>query len=156
MEPRIEELEFKKLIGMRLEMSLSNNKTSDLWRQFMPRRNEIKNRASSDYVSLQNYGENWDFSPDKRFEKWALVEVSGVSDVPESMETYDLHGGKYAVFNHQGPASEAPKLMRYIFGEWLPKSNYSLDDREHFEILPEGYNPVDPQAKEEIWVPIRE
>ena len=137
-------------------MSLSDNKTPDLWRQFMPRRREVKNRVSKDFISLQNYGENWDFSPAKRFEKWALVEVSSMTDVPDNMETYNLRGGKYAVFSHQGPAGEAPKTMRYIFGEWLPKSKYTLDDREHFEVLPEGYNPMDSQATEEIWVPIEE
>jgi AraC family transcriptional regulator len=154
MEPGIEELKPKKLIGMRMEMSLSDNKTPDLWRQFMPRRGEIKNRVSNDFISLQNYGESWDFSPDKRFEKWAVVEVSSMVDVPPNMKTYDLRGGKYAVFTHQGPASEAPKTMGYIFSEWIPKSQFTLDKREHFEVLPEGYNPMDPEAKEEIWVPI--
>jgi AraC family transcriptional regulator len=83
------------------------------------------------------------------------VEVSSMADVPSDMEIYDLQGGKYAVFNHQGPASEASKTMRYIFGEWIPNSEYTLDDREHFEVLPEGYNPMDPQATEEIWVPVK-
>jgi len=45
--------------------------------------------------------------------------------------------------------------MRYIFGEWLPKSGYTLDDREHFEILFEGYNPVDSEATEDIYIPVR-
>jgi AraC family transcriptional regulator len=72
------------------------------------------------------------------------------------MEKYSLKGGTYAVFTYQGIASDAPKIMRYIFGEWLPKSIYITDIREHFETLPESYNPLDPQAKEDIWVPIKE
>ena len=144
-----------KLIGIRMKMSLSDNKTAELWRQFIPRRSEVKNRISTSYISMQNYGENWHFSPDALFEKWAAVKVSSFSKVPSDMETYLLPGGKYAVFIHNGPASEAPKIMKYIFREWLPESNYILDNREHFEILPEGYNPLDPQAKEEIWIPIK-
>ena len=116
----------------------------------MPRRGEVKNRVSNDFVSLQKYGRNWYFFPGKRFEKWALVEISSIVDVPSDMEIYDLRDGKYAVFNHQGPASEVLKTMRYIIGEWIPKSEYTLDDREHFEVLTEGYNPMDPQATEEI------
>jgi AraC family transcriptional regulator len=85
-----------------------------------------------------------------------VVEVSAFSDVPHEMETCSLQGGKYAVFTHHGPASAAPKTMQYIFGQWLPRSVYSLDNREHFEILPEGYSPVDPNASEEIWVPIKD
>lgn len=37
MEPRIETLEPKKLIGMRLKMTLVNDKTAALWQRFMPR-----------------------------------------------------------------------------------------------------------------------
>ncbi|MBU3916297.1 GyrI-like domain-containing protein [bacterium] len=155
MEPRIEIIKPKKLVGIRIEMSLSNNRTSELWQTFMPRRTEIKNRLTSDFISMQNYGENWNFSPNSLFEKWATVEVSSFAEVPHSMEQYLLHGGRYAVFIHHGPASEAAKTMQYIFGQWFPKSKYILDSREHFEILPADYSPVDTKATEEIWVPIK-
>ena len=95
------------------------------------------------------------FSPTNVFEKWAVVEVSTHNDVPVGMESYSLPGGQYAVFIHNGPASAAPKTMRHIFGKWLPDSEYELDDRGHFEILPEGYDPLDQQAHEEVWIPIR-
>ena len=156
MEPRIEVLKSKMLIGIHMEMSLSNNKTAELWREFMPRRAEVKNRLSTDLISMQSYGENWTFSPEELFEKWATVEVSSFDEVPPNMGTYLLEGGKYAVFIHHGPASAAAKTMQYIFSDWLPKSSYHLDNREHFEILPEGYNPIDPEAKEEIWIPIKD
>lgn len=156
MEPRIEMLKPKRLIGIHMEMSLSNNKTAELWQQFMPRRAEVKNRLTADFISMQKYGENWNFSPDSLFEKWATVEVSSFAEVPPNMETYLLQGGKYAVFLHRGPASAAVKTMQYIFGQWLTKSAYVLDNREHFEILPDGYSPVDTNATEEIWVPIKQ
>jgi len=156
MEPRIEILELKKLIGIRMEMSLSNNKTTELWQQFMPRRGEIKNRLTTDFISMQKYGENWAFAPDSLFEKWATVEVLSFAELPPNMETYLIQGGKYAVFIHHGPASAAAKTMQYIFSEWLPKSTYTLDNREHFEVLPDDYSPVDPNAKEEIWIPIKD
>jgi AraC family transcriptional regulator len=154
MEPIIKILEPKKLVGIRMEMSLSNNKTADLWQKFMPRRAEVKNRLTADFISMQNYGENWNFAPDSLFEKWATVEVTSFAEVPHDMETYLLQSGRYAVFIHNGPASKAAKTMQYIFSQWLPKSKFILDKREHFEILPEGYSPVDPKAKEEIWVPV--
>lgn len=156
MEQKIEKLEPKKLIGIHMEMSLSDNKTGELWQQFMPRRSEVKNRTTSDFISMQNFREGWNFSPIATFEKWATVEVSSFNEVPTKMETYLMEGGKYAVFVHHGPASEATKTMQYIFGQWLPGSKYEFDNREHFEVLPEGYNPLDPQAKEEIWVPIKD
>jgi AraC family transcriptional regulator len=72
------------------------------------------------------------------------------------MESYLLQGGKYAVFIQHGPAVAVVKTMQYIFGDWLPKSAYQIDNREHFEVMPEGYSPVDPEAKEEIWIPIKD
>ncbi len=156
MEPRIEILKSKKLIGIRKEMSLANNKTAELWQEFMPRRAEVKDRLTADYISMQKYGKDWNFSPDSPFEKWAAVEAASFEDIPSNMESYILQGGKYAVFIHRGPASAAAKTMQYIFADWLPKSSFELDDREHFEVLPEGYSPVDPEAQEEIWVPVKE
>lgn len=155
MEPRIERLNPKKLVGIYMDMSLSDNRTADLWRQFMPRRHHIINRSSTDYISTQMYGENWDFSPDAVFRKWAAAEVLSFDDVPTGMEGFMLEGGLYAVFIHHGPANKAPETMRYIFGSWLPQSPYALDNREHFEVLPEQYNPMDPNAREEVWIPIR-
>ena len=156
MTPEIEILESRKLIGIRIKMSLADNKTAALWQQFMPRRAEIKNRVNTDFISMQNYGESWTFSPDAVFEKWAVVEVSSFDDVPSGMETYVLQGGRYAVFIHKGPADRAVQTMQYIFGQWLPESKYLLDNREHFEILPENYSPMDRDATEEIWIPVKD
>jgi len=157
MESRIELIKPKKLIGMHMEMSLANNRTAELWQKFMPRRKEIKNRINSDYISMQVYEEYREnlFAPNTLFKKWAVVEVSTFDELPEGMETYSLPGGMYAVFIHNGPAATFPKTMQYIFGIWFPESEYELDNREHFEILPENYNPADPNAREEVWIPIK-
>ena len=154
MEPRVELLKSTKLIGIHMKMSLAKNKTAELWQKFMTRRAEVRNRSTRDYISMQRYGKDWHFSPEAPFQKWAAVEVSSFSEVPHDMDTYTLSGGLYAVFVHQGPASAAVKTMQYIFGQWLPGSHYRLDSREHFEILPDGYNPLDSSAQEEIWVPV--
>ena len=147
----------KKLVGIHTTMSLVDNATAHLWQTFMPRRHEVKHRVSTDYISMQVYTEMEPgmFSPTTTFEKWAVVEVAALEDIPQGMAGYTLEGGMYAVFDHKGPASHAPKVMRYIFGEWLPASEFELDHREHFEVLPEGYDPMDSNAEEEIWVPVR-
>jgi len=96
------------------------------------------------------------FTPETPFEKWAAVEVSDHSDIPPGMEPYTLQGGKYAVFVHRGPASSFAKTSNYIFGVWLPHATYELDSREHFELLGATYRPDDPDAEEEVWIPIRQ
>jgi AraC family transcriptional regulator len=155
---RTELLGMKKLIGLRLPMSFRNNKTGELWRNFMHVYKEIKNKVSSDLYSLQVFGPDTDFArldSDTAFEKWALSEVMNFDTVPEGMEKFILPPGLYAVFNYTGAASEAESFFREIFGNWIPASGYVTDNRPHFEILGARYKNGDPESEEEIWIPIR-
>lgn len=154
-EPEIVNLSVKKLVGKRLNMSLANNKTAELWRSFMPGRKEINNRVTGDLISMQVYNEPvrpGDFN--QEFEKWAAVEVLNFEDVPEKMDTYTLSSGLYAVFNYKGLSTDSSVFV-YIFSIWLPNSMYFLDDRPHFELLGDKYKNGDPDSEEEIWIPIK-
>jgi AraC family transcriptional regulator len=153
MQPRIEILSEKKLVGKRLKMSIAENKTFELWRSFMPKRNEIKNNLTADLFSMQVYEEILVYHPNAIFEKWAAVEVADFENIPEGMESYILVGGKYAVFQQKGHSTD---IFQYIFATWLPNSDYELDNREHFELLGEKYKNNDPNSEEEIWIPIKE
>ncbi|MDQ7096560.1 GyrI-like domain-containing protein [Desulfosporosinus sp. PR] len=158
MEPRIETLNEKKFIGKKVIMSFSEDKTRELWQSFMPRRKEINNSIGNDLYCLQVYGNDFDFNKfdlNKKFEKWAAVEVTDFDNVPDEMETITIISGLYAVFIHKGAASTGPGTYRYIFGTWLPNSGYDLDNRPHFDILGDKYKNDDPTSEEEIWVPIK-
>jgi AraC family transcriptional regulator len=159
MNPRIEQFPDKKLVGKRLKMSLSNNKTGELWKSFMQRRKEIKNNITNALFSMQVYDSSLDFAnfnQDTVFEKWAAIEVSDFDNIPPDMEAFVLKGGLYAVFVHKGPASTGPKTFRYLFETWLPDSGYLLDKRPHFELLGEKYKNEDPGSEEEVWIPVKE
>ncbi len=158
MEPRIESIKQKKLIGMSLSMSFAEDRTPELWGGFMKRRGEIKNRTSADLISMQIFPASFRFSPftpDVVFTKWAVAEVTDFSNVPHAMSAITMQGGLYAVFLHKGPASSGPATFGFIFGTWLPASIYALDDREHFELLGANYKNNEPDSEEEIWIPIR-
>jgi AraC family transcriptional regulator len=158
MVPRIENLTEKKLVGMCLTMTYSNNRTFELWRSFMPRRREILNNVTDELFSMQVYDDSFDFNyfnVEAEFEKWAAIEVSDFASVPNEMEPFVLSGGLYAVFIHKGAASEGPKTFQYIFGTWLPSSEFLLDHRPHFELLGKKYKNEDPSSEEEIWIPIK-
>lgn len=156
MTPKIQKLSNKKLIGKRLTMSLANNRTGELWHNFMIRRREISNNTTNDLISMQIYKATHfsDFKPTNEFEKWAAVEVTNFENVPDEMETFSLVGGLYAVFDYKGSSNDT-SIFQYIFGTWLPSSEYLLDDRPHFEVLGDKYKNNDPNSEEEIWIPIK-
>lgn len=156
--PILRHLAQKKLIGKKLEMSYVKNRTGELWRSFMPRRKEITNNIGSELYSMQIYNGIFDFqnfNPNDNFTKWAAVEVTDFEKIPENMESYTLKGGLYAVFTHKGSSLDFQRTFQYIFGVWLPNSDYKIDDREHFELLGEKYKNESPDSEEEVWIPIK-
>jgi AraC family transcriptional regulator len=157
MKPRIESLIEKKIVGKRIIMSYTDKKTSELWRSFMPMRKEIQNNIGTELYSIQIYAPLFfnNVDPNTAFEKWAAIEVTNFDTVPDEMETFTLTSGLYAVFQYKGTASGAANTFQYILGTWLPNSEYTLDNRPHFEILGEKYKNNDPDSEEEIWIPIK-
>jgi AraC family transcriptional regulator len=157
MESRIVTSTEKKIIGKRIRMTYSQNMTYELWCSFMPVRKRILNSLSDDLYSIQIYNRDFDFSAfdlNAEFEKWAGMEVNDFDYLPEGMETIVIPGGLYAVFLHKGRASEGERTFKYIFGTWLPQSEFVIDIRPHFEILGPKYKNEDPSSEEEVWIPV--
>jgi AraC family transcriptional regulator len=157
MNPKIETLLEKKLIGKKIMMSFSENKTLELWRGFMPRRQEIKNTIGSELYSLEVYPPGYfnNFNPNTPFEKWATLEATNFDAIPNEMETIVIPTGLYAVFLHKGPASEGAKTYEHIFRTWIPNSDYIVDERPHFAVMGEKYKQDDSSSEEDIWIPIK-
>ncbi len=155
MDHRIAHIKEKKLAGKKLTMSLLENKTGELWKSFMQLRKEIKNNIGNDLYSVQIYGPFYfeHFNPATTFDKWATIEVSNFENLPENFEYFVLSAGLYAVFQHKGMRTN---IFKSIYTEWLPNSEFMLDNRPHFEILGEKYKNGDPDSEEEIWIPIKQ
>lgn len=155
---RIENLSSKKLIGKRITMSMADNRTAELWRSFMPLRKTIPNTIGTDLISMQVYPSAYsssNFDMRATFDKWAAVEVSDFDAVPDGMEAFTIPAGLYAVFIYKGNPIHAAPFFQYIFGTWLPGSEYELDKRPHFEVLGEKYKNNDDSSEEEVWIPVR-
>lgn len=158
MDVRIETSSEKKLIGKRIKMSVStSHKNLELWKSFAPRKKEIINSIDIGFHSVEIYPPGYfhNFNLDTEFEKWAAVEVKNFETVPNGMEMVTIKSGLYAVFLYKGDSSKAFQIFEHIFKDWLPKSNYRVDDRPHFEVMGEKYKTGDPNSEEELWVPIR-
>ncbi len=154
-EPEIKISPQRKLVGQKEEMSLTKNKTRQLWKTFMPLRHKIRNQKNTDLISMQMYSEPSKITDKKAFfTKWACVEVEDFDNIPKKMNSIILEEGLYAVFHYRG-LSTNNNIFKYIFGEWLANSKYELDNRPHFEILGEKYKNNDPKSEEDIWIPIK-
>ncbi len=159
MEYEIVETKSINVIGVKAQASFITNGqvTSQLAKQFMPRLKEITNRKDNYSLSLQNYnGFNIvNLSPTTSFEKWIGVEVNSLDIIPEGLETLKITSGKYLVIDFKGSIPQFMQLWQHIHLDWLPKSEFELDDRPHFERLPFSYNPTQEVNEEEIWIPVK-
>jgi len=139
-------------------MSLTANKTGELWQSFMTERKNIQNAVGTELYSIQVY-DDLDyfkrFNPNTTFTKWAATEVANSNNIPIGFSTLFIPQGLYAVFLHKGLASDFPKTANYIYGKWIPNSDYDLDNRPHFEVLGDAYKNNDPASEEEVWIPIK-
>lgn len=128
MQPRIETLKSKITVGRHISMSFTMNKTSELWQSFMPVRKEIINIIGTELYSLEVFPANYfsNFNPANSFEKWAAVEVSDVTNIPDGFDVLEIPTGLYAVFIHKGPASKGPEIYHHIFNNWLPHQGMQL------------------------------
>lgn len=157
-ESRLETLNETKLVGKKINMSFVNNKTIELWRSFSPRRNEIKNPLNSDLYSVEIYPDTIffeKFDPTKEFEKWAAIAVRDFGTIPDRMDKLIIPDGQYVVFHYRGKPSEAQKTLRFIYGKWLPNSEYKIDNRPYFALMGEKYKGESPDSEEEFWIPIQ-
>lgn len=157
MNPRIENLSEKKMVGQSMIMSFSDNRTAELWGSFMPKRKDIQNAVGAELYSIEVYSSSFftNFDPERDFEKWAAVEVLDLNNIPEEMEALIIPEGQYVVFIHKGPASRGIETYEYIFKTWLPQSEFLVDDRPHFAVMGEKYKHEDESSEEEIWIPIK-
>jgi len=138
-----------------MTMSFAENRTLQLWQQFMPARKHIQHKLSEALYSVQLYPANFNFDLHCPFEKWAAVEVSSMDQQPEGMQSLRLPGGWYVTFKYSGPAGQAEPFFRYIFTQWFPASSFIPDfSRPHFEMMGPGYDRNDPLATEDICIPV--
>lgn len=59
------------------------------------------------------------------------------------------------MFLHKGTFRDFAQTTKYIFQEWLPQSEYHLDNRIHFSLMDERYLGDHRDSVEEIWVPVK-
>lgn len=153
MEPKVKNIEPRKIVGMKYEGVVGHPNLSKLWDNINSRTKEIKNKIGDGYgICMAGDEKDGDFY----IEYIAGFDVSSYEDIPDKMHRYDLSGGKYLVFEHKGHVSKTPDTFEYIYGTYLPKSDYEKDDsRPDIEYYSEEFNPQSKDSKFYIYIPIK-
>lgn len=156
MEPKIITKPAFKVVGL-LQNHDQDNVTQipELWDSFVPRVASIPNRKGSHYfgvcelVDLNNV--NFDYI--------ASVEVTENQTPPEGMVYREIPENLYAVFTHTNKTTDLhdplQETLRYIWGTWIPKSDYAPVKAPDFELYDDRFNPMTMQGDIDICIPIR-
>ena len=116
----------------------------------MPNKFKITNTINEELIALQYYG---DFNDTNQpYDIMACAEVSDLNDIPDELIGFTIPTGDYAVFVLKG--MDAGGLYRKILSEWLPDSDYVIDDRPHFQVMGKKYINGSEKSEEDFYIPI--
>jgi len=154
MEPQIITQPTMKLVGIASQYDDADISLCHLWSAFQPYRDNIKNRMSDDSFGIyESYEED---SSGVNFSYICCAAVESFDDIPEGMTARELPEQLYAKFIHKGPISNLDKTLKYIWGSWLPKSNFEYEEKPDFELYHAGYNVMDAQSEIALHIPIKQ
>ncbi len=124
---------------------------------YMNRRHEIQNAVNDDVYF--GYVENDVNDPSYNYYTPSL-QVKGPNPVPDGMVCHKVPTHKYAMFKyiglHHAMHTNINNLMdtlRYIYGEWFPKSGYVQAAPYHFERI-DGTITREDYCEVEIYIPV--
>lgn len=134
MEPRIVVKNQFKIVGMEIVTTISDNVENyvipKFWQDiFVPRMKEIKGIVGNYAIAYEEFRPN---VAEDGIYHLAAMEVSEFEDIPEGMITKIIPASKYAVFTTHNESEdcleENHKTCNYIFGTWIPNTEYEIDD----------------------------
>jgi len=159
LEPKIVEKEAIKIVGLEAPfihiLSPDANNTEvlpKLWKDFLGRLDEIKNRDGHDM-----YGYIYGFEEEKRSHPDELhyccgVPVNAYDTIPEKMKVIEIPGSQYAVFRLVGKIENIKDHINKIYQEWLPQSEYKHSGLADVEFYDKRFNPESDDSIYEYWI----
>ncbi|HYF94641.1 MAG TPA: AraC family transcriptional regulator [Symbiobacteriaceae bacterium] len=151
-EPQIVELPERLMVGLSYIGKNQNGEIPLLWAGFNQRWPEVQHVAGS-AVGYCEVAANP--KEEGEFGYVAGVIVSRVDLLPEGMVSRKLPAGLYAVFTHETGLANLAKSYEYIWGKWLPASNYEAQMTHDYELYDERFDPRTGSGAFELHVPIK-
>jgi AraC family transcriptional regulator len=85
---------------------------------------------------------------------FSSVEVSEVTDLMENMQTVSVPNGLYACFENRTLSEKHGHLIDYIYGIWLPSSDYDRRPGYDYEVFDHRYVAGNPDSVSRFYVPV--
>lgn len=155
-EPRIESRPASRLVGLSMTIARGGQQEiPGLWRRFRTVYPEIPGKDETAFYGLC-YDQD---RRDGRFTYLAALAVETKDAVAEELTALDLPAGLYAVFTHKiddcDLSKDIPNTFRYIFGSWLPASDYEIGDGPDFELYDERFDSATMSGEIDLYIPIK-
>ena len=141
-----------KVVGVARHYQEEDLDIETLWSAFRPNVSQIVNRVGADAFGI--YEEYQESDTNVGFSYICSVEVADFDHVPEGMIARTIPEHLYAVFQHKGAISFLPETLKYIWGSWLPKSNYDYVEKPDFELYAPGTQPADAEKILFLYIPV--
>ena len=137
--------------GLALECSQdSTGKIPELWTRFAPYIGTLKHQTGR-----ETYGVCIPKDPDSdEFTYLAAVCVASADDLPAEFTVVEIPASRYAVFTHEGAIEQIAHTMEYVFGQWLPNSDYHASASPDFELYDDRFDPSTGQGAFDVYVPL--
>jgi AraC family transcriptional regulator len=127
-----------------------------LWDDMMSRRGEIRNVTGEAAYGL--CGPIEDESQRRHADEFfylAGLPVTSLDDLPEGMIGRTVPAATYAVFTHVGRIDRLGETMNYIYGSWLPGSEYERQEGPDLELYDKRFAPTSDTSEMDILIPVR-
>lgn len=141
-DPLISDRPKLRLTGLAYHGDNANFELAALWRSLMQQKHLIPfQRSPQQTYGLWRYPAN--FQTHREFDYLAGVELVKVDGVPSCFSTAELKACQYAHFEHIGALKNIRQTYIYIYGEWLPQSQYQLTDNYDLEYYDSRFTGAD-------------
>lgn len=152
MEPEIITRSEIKVVGVARHYQEEDLDIETLWSAFRPNVAQIVNRVGGDAFGI--YEEYQESEANVGFSYICSVEVTDFDNVPAGMIARTIPEHLYAVFQHKGAISFLPDTLKYIWGSWLPKSNYDYVEKPDFELYSPETQAEDAEKILFLYIPV--
>ncbi len=85
----------------------------------------------------------------------AAAEVGRISEIPEGMISLEMEEQEYAAFETQGDPETCHTTSDYIYGIWLPQSEYQRARGHDYEVFDRHYRLKDPSSRSLYFIPVQ-